>query len=284
MSTLYLVGTPIGNLEDITLRALRILREVSVVAAEDTREARKLLAHYEISAKVVPFHAASPPAHLARVLERLERGDVAFVSDAGMPGVSDPGAALVQAAVAAGHAVTPLPGASAVTLAVAGAALTDSGFVFAGFLPRRSGDRRRALARLAGLGLPIVTFESPHRVRALLADIAGELPDAQVVVAREMTKLYEQWQRGTAEELIDAVREQGELTLVIQPRTVENPDALEPDLDELLRAALKDAASVRAAVAWVVAETGASRRTVYARALRLQAHSDADGKTDMQDI
>jgi 16S rRNA (cytidine1402-2'-O)-methyltransferase len=276
MSTLYLVGTPIGNLEDITLRALRVLREVPLIAAEDTREARKLLSHYEISAHVVPFHAESPPAHLRRVLAGLRASDVAFIPDAGMPGISDPGAELARAALSAGHDVTPLPGASAVTLAVAGAALSDGGFVFAGFLPRRSGDRRRELTRLTALGLPVVAFEAPHRVRALLADVAAELPDAQLVIARELTKLYEQWQRGTAAELLDVVREQGEFTIVIQSsETTRTATVDESCIDELLGAALADSATLRDAVAQVVGATGASRRAVYTRALQLRAKGEA---------
>lgn len=270
MGTLYLVGTPIGNLEDITLRAVRVLGEVRLVAAEDTREARKLLRHLGISAPTLAFHADSPAGQLAAVLDALDAGEVAYVTDAGMPGVSDPAGVLVRAALERGHVVTPIPGVSAVTTAVAGAGFADDGFVFGGFLARRSAERRRQLQRLASLGMPVVLFESPHRVRALLEDVAAVLPNAQLALGRELTKLHEEWRRGTLEDIAHELREQGEFTLVIDPGQVAAAPPAAADLDDLLGTALRAGRSTREAVAEVATLLQLPRRDVYRRALELR--------------
>jgi 16S rRNA (cytidine1402-2'-O)-methyltransferase len=216
MGTLFLVATPIGNLEDITLRALRVLREVGLIAAEDTRTARKLLRHFEIEARVVSYNEHNHQRSVAGILRALDDGDVALTSDAGMPAISDPGQELVEAAIDAGHTVVPIPGASAMIAAVAASGIPARRFHYLGFLPRQSGPRRRALRNAAATGDAIVVYESPHRVRALLADIAAVLGDRPVVVCRELTKLHEEIWRGFASSALDHFLEpRGEFTLVI---------------------------------------------------------------------
>ena len=216
MSTLYVVATPIGNLEDVTLRALRVLGDVSAIAAEDTRVTSRLLARHGIARKpLLSYRAPVESRGLPRVLAALEEGDVALVTDAGTPTLSDPGRLLVEAAWAAGHRVVPIPGPSAITSALAVAGFAGEGFTFAGYVPRKPGERRRAFAALTAH--PVVFFESPHRIRKTLEQLAQELPEARLAVARELTKVHEQVLRGTPAEVLaelpDPVR--GEVTLVI---------------------------------------------------------------------
>jgi 16S rRNA (cytidine1402-2'-O)-methyltransferase len=269
MGTLYLVATPIGNLEDITLRALRILRETSLIAAEDTRVARKLLDRYEIETPVISYHEHSSEARLHEVINALAAGDVAVVSDAGMPGISDPGSRLIEGALLQGYAVIPIPGPSSVITAAAASGMTDEGFIFAGFLPRKENERRDRLRRLAGPGLPIIVFESPARVRILLEQIGRIFPNAEIVAGREITKLHEEWLRGQADVLLDRLTERGEFTIVVQPNLGTDPE-FDVDLDTLLREALADSPTLRDAVDRVIAATGMPRRDVYQRALKLR--------------
>ena len=269
MGTLYLVATPIGNLEDITLRALRVLREAALIAAEDTRVARKLLDRYEIDTPISSYHEHSPDTRTREIVDALATGDVAVISDAGMPGVSDPGSRVVAAAYARGYPVIPIPGPSSVIAAAAASGLADDGFVFAGFLPRKESEKRDRLRELAAPGLPLILYESPARIRSLLELLAEIFPQAEIVAGREITKLHEEWLRGGPAELLDDLTERGEFTLVVQPHL-----ALEPaagfDIDRLLRDALDDTPSLRGAVDRVIAATGLPRRTVYQRALELQ--------------
>ncbi len=217
MSTLYVVATPIGNLEDVTLRALRVLGEVSAVAAEDTRVTSRLLGGHGIRKPMISYRSPVERRGLRRVLQALEEGDVALVSDAGTPVVSDPGQMLVEAAWEAGHRVVPLPGPSAVTAAVSAAGFPGAGFCFAGYLPRKPGELRRFFASLAEERRPVVAFESPHRVARSLAALAEVLPGRRVAAARELTKVHEEILRGEVEEVIQALgdRARGEFTLVI---------------------------------------------------------------------
>jgi 16S rRNA (cytidine1402-2'-O)-methyltransferase len=217
MSTLYVVATPIGNHEDITLRALRVLSEVEAVAAEDTRVTGRLLARHGLRKPLLSYRAPVEQRTMPRVLEALERGDVALVTDAGTPTVSDPGQRLVAAAWAAGHRVVPLPGPSAVTSALAAAGFAGPGFCFAGYLPRKPGEQRRFFESLRGADRPTVAFESPYRVRKALAVLAETLPERPVALARELTKVHEEVLRGTAAEVLAALGEpaRGEITLVI---------------------------------------------------------------------
>jgi 16S rRNA (cytidine1402-2'-O)-methyltransferase len=211
------VGTPIGNLEDVTLRALRVLAEVPAIAAEDTRITGRLLSRHGISRRMISYRAPVERRGLPRVLAALDEGDVALVSDAGTPTLNDPGATLVAAAQAAGHRVVPLPGPSAVTAALSVSGFQGRGFTFAGYLPRKPGELRRLLERLSAQEGPLVAYESPHRVRRSLAVIAEVLPERPLVAARELTKLHEEVLRGTAGEVLEALDEQprGEFTLVI---------------------------------------------------------------------
>jgi len=217
--TLYLVATPIGNLEDITIRAVRVLREVGVVACEDTRHTRGLLAHLGIRTPTLSLHEHNERARIPRILGMLREGQsVAVVSDAGTPAISDPGARLVAAAVQDGFEVVPIPGASAVTAVVSLADFPADRFAFIGFLPAKAGERRRALASLARLPMALVLFEGPHRVRDTLADIESVLGPRRVVLARELTKVHEEVLRGTTTEVRAALSAvpKGEITLLVE--------------------------------------------------------------------
>ncbi len=222
MSTLYIVATPIGNLEDISQRALRVLREAALIAAEDTRVTRRLLSHYAVATPLVTYTDAydrRKSSRQGRVLEELAAGrDVALVSDAGTPGLSDPGYELVQAALAAGHQVQAIPGPSAITTALVASGLPADRYHFVGFLPRKTGERRSALAELADEPGTWVAFEAPHRLAETLADLLAVLGDRPVAVAREMTKRFEEVWRGPASQALahfTANPPRGEITLVV---------------------------------------------------------------------
>ncbi len=217
MSRLFVVATPIGNLEDVTARAVRILGEVDAIAAEDTRITSRLLARHGIRKPLISYRAPVERRGLPRVMSALDEGDVALVSDAGSPTLSDPGQALVEAAWAAGHTVVPVPGASAVTAALSVAGYGGPGFTFLGYLPRKPGEIRRLLGPLADDPRPAVAFESPYRVRKSLALIAEVLHGRHLTVARELTKLHEQVLRGSASEILAVLSDpaRGEFTLVI---------------------------------------------------------------------
>ena len=217
MSKLFVVGTPIGNLEDTTARAVRVLGEVGAIAAEDTRVTARLLARHGIRKPLISYRAPVERRGLPRVMSALDEHDVALVSDAGTPTLSDPGQALVEAAWAAGHTVVPVPGPSAVTAILSIAGYGGPGFTFLGYLPRKPGEMRRLLATLAAETRPAVAFESPYRILKSLALIAEVLPERQITVGRELTKLHEQVLRGTASEVMAALgdRARGEFSLVI---------------------------------------------------------------------
>jgi len=217
LSRLYVVATPIGNLEDVTARALRVLGEVGAIAAEDTRITSRLLARHGIRKRLISYRAPVERRGLPRVMSALDEGDVALVSDAGSPTLSDPGQALVEAAWAAGHTVVPIPGASAITAALSIAGYGGPGFTFLGYLPRKPGEIRRLLATLVADPRPAVAFESPYRVRKSLALIAEVLPERHLSLGRELTKLHEQVLRGFAADVLAALGDppRGEFTLVI---------------------------------------------------------------------
>jgi 16S rRNA (cytidine1402-2'-O)-methyltransferase len=217
LSRLFVVGTPIGNLEDVSARALRILGEVGAIAAEDTRITARLLARYDIRKPLISYRAPVEKRGLPRVMAELDQHDVALVSDAGTPTVSDPGQALVTAAWAAGHTVVPVPGPSSVTAALSVAGYGGPGFTFLGYLPRKPGELRRLLVTLLQDARPAIAFESPYRVKKSLAIIAEVMPDRELTVARELTKIHEELVRGTASEVLTALgdRTRGEFTLVI---------------------------------------------------------------------
>ena len=222
MSTLYVVGTPIGNLEDMTDRARRVLAEVDLIAAEDTRVTRQLLTRFDIHTEMTTYTDAyyrKKAERLNEVLGALERGrNVALVSDAGMPGLSDPGFELVDAAIAAGHEIVVIPGPSAITSALVVSGLPTERFLFLGFMPRKSGERRAALAEVADEPATLVLFESPHRVVDALEDVLAVLGDRRMAAGRELTKRYEEVWRGEVAQAIDPFRStpvRGEVTLVI---------------------------------------------------------------------
>src|SRR5687767_5073880 len=204
--TLYLVATPIGNLEDITLRALRTLKECDVIAAEDTRHTGQLLKHFEISKPLISYFQFNEAKRSEEIIERLRRGEkVALVTDAGSPGISDPGERVVKAVIAAGLRVESVPGPSAVIAALTASGLSTEEFHFVGFLPHKSGQRRTQLERLKAIPGTLVLYESPYRVEKLLTELKDIMPDRRVVLARELTKKFEEFLRGTPAELIQQI-------------------------------------------------------------------------------
>jgi 16S rRNA (cytidine1402-2'-O)-methyltransferase len=219
--TLYLVATPIGNLEDITLRALRTLKECDVVAAEDTRRTGMLLKHFGISKPLLSYFQFNEARRSEEILERLKRGEkVALVTDAGSPGISDPGERVVKAAIAAGLRVEPVPGPSALVAALTASGLSTEEVHFVGFLPHKSGQRRRKLEELKSCPGTVVIYESPYRIEKLLGELAEIFPGNRVVLARELTKKFEEFIRGTAAELLVRVRQhppKGEFVVMLEP-------------------------------------------------------------------
>jgi len=275
---LYLVATPIGNLRDMTLRGLEMLAGADLVACEDTRVTRKLFDHYGLSVPLIPYHDHNAEAARPRILQKIAAGGaVALVSDAGTPLISDPGYRLVRAAVAAGHAVTAAPGASAVLTALTLAGLPTDRFFFEGFLPAKQGARQARIAELTRIPATLVLFESGPRIAATLADLAAGLGARATAIGRELTKLHEDVRRGPldalARDYAAGAETRGEFVVVIAP-----PDApAQPgptEIDALLRAALARS-SLKNAVAEVAAATGEPRRSVYGRALELS--KDGDG-------
>jgi len=220
MPILYVIATPIGNLEDISLRALRVLREVRLIAAEDTRKTRRLLNAYNIETPLTSYHEHSKRAKLAYLLGYLEKEDLALVSEAGTPGLSDPGYDFVVAAVERGISVVPVPGPSAVITALAVSGLPTDQFVYVGFLPRRKGQRQHLLSAISDEPRTIVAFEAPHRLREALTDIEEILGDRRVSVCRELTKVHEQVFRGRVSQAREHFAEpRGEFSLVIEGKT-----------------------------------------------------------------
>jgi len=267
MGTLYVVGTPIGNLEDVTVRAARVLGEVSLVAAEDTRVSRRLLNHLGVRVPCVSCNEHNWRQRLPELLRALETGDVALVTDAGMPGVSDPGAAIVAAVADEGNSVVAIPGPSAVTTALAVSGMQADSFTFLGFLPRRGRERRERLAGAAAIPDTLVIFESPHRLRATLADLLGVLGDRRMAVCRELTKLHEEVWRGRISEAIDYFEApRGEFVLVVAGAgaavELEGQASLE-EAQEMLAALRQSGSRAREAVAEVMAATGLPRSEVY---------------------
>ena len=273
---LYLVATPIGNLGDISLRALETLAAADVIACEDSRVTRKLIEHYGIATQLTPYHEHNAAEARPRLLARLADGQsVALVSDAGTPLISDPGYKLVRAACAAGHAVTAVPGASAVLTALSAAGLPTDRFFFEGFLPPSQAARQRRIAALASIPASLVLFESGPRLPAALADLASTLGSRDAAICRELTKLHEEIRRGPLDELARHYaaggETRGEIVIVVAPPRGGGKNA--DDIDELLRRALARV-SVKDAVGEVAFATGRPRREVYQRALALAKDGD----------
>ncbi|WP_322510852.1 16S rRNA (cytidine(1402)-2'-O)-methyltransferase [Chloroflexus sp.] len=279
MGTLYLVATPIGNLEDITLRALRVLREAQLIAAEDTRHTRILLDHYQITTPCISYHEHNKLARRDEILAALQAGDVALVSDAGTPAIADPGHELVQACLAAGHTVTPIPGPSAPLAALIASGMDTGRFAFIGFLPRQPRERRELLSEIADLTITIICFETPHRLLEALRDIAATLGERQLAVANDLTKRFEAIFRGTANELIEHFTNyppRGEFTIVIAGATptgerkrdrqrlrVQLASAGPETIAAYLRQLAAQGVSGSAAVRRAAQELGAPKNTVY---------------------
>jgi 16S rRNA (cytidine1402-2'-O)-methyltransferase len=273
MGELHLVATPIGNLEDVTLRCVRVLREADLVLAEDTRRTRKLLDRCTIAARPLSLHAHNEAARVAKALDVIEGGgSVALVSDAGTPLISDPGERLVAAAIAAGHRVVPVPGASAVLAALSVAGLPVTPFAFLGFLPRKGGARRALLASYRDRPETLVFFESPQRISSALRDLAEFLGDRPACVARELTKLHEEVIRGSLGELGERVggEVRGEFTIVVGGAPVEEGARDIADLDDAIRERIAAGLSSREIAAELARDTGLPRREVYARVVALR--------------
>lgn len=274
LGTLYIVAMPIGNLEDMTFRAVRVLREVDLIAAEDTRHSRKLLTHFGISKPLTSYFDHNKNVKGSVILDKLKDGlSVALVSDAGTPCISDPGYQLVRDAVSIGVAVVPIPGACAAVAALSVSGLPTDSFAFEGFLPNRQGKRREKLAVLKDEKRLLVLYEAPTRLLATLADIREIFGDRDMVVAREISKIYEELLRGQVSEILDALQERqvkGEIVLLIAPAT-EVSSVREDLVTELLQRYLfSEGISVKDAVRKVALETGVARGTVYDEALRLK--------------
>jgi 16S rRNA (cytidine1402-2'-O)-methyltransferase len=276
IGTLYIVATPIGNLEDITLRALRILREVDLIAAEDTRHSRKLLTHFGISQQLTSYFDHNKNIKGALILDKLRDGmSVALISDAGTPCISDPGYQLVRDAVNSGITVIPIPGPCAAVAALSASGLPTDSFTFEGFLPNRSGKRREKLLKLKDESRVLILYEAPTRIVASLGDILETMGDREVVVAREVTKVYEEFLRGRISHVLERLSERkikGEIVLMLAPaeRVADTVDDF--DIEEMLERYIADnGISVKDAVKRVALETGIARSRVYGAALRLKS-------------
>jgi 16S rRNA (cytidine1402-2'-O)-methyltransferase len=274
VGTLYIVATPIGNREDITLRALRVLREVAVIAAEDTRHTGQLLAHYGVSARYLSLHEHNERDRTAALIARLDAGDdIALVSDAGTPLIADPGAYVVAAVRAAGHRIVPVPGPSAMLAAVVASGLVPGPFTFLGFLPPKRGARRAALEAIRALPHPVVLFEAPHRIAATMADALDLLGDRTCAVCRELTKLHEEivvtTLAGAVEGFVDRPP-RGEYVVIITEAPAVAHVVDDETLDALLRPLLDSGSSPAAAAKAVATQTGRDRGACYARAVAVK--------------
>ncbi len=267
MGSLYIVPTPIGNLEDMTLRGLRVLREVSLIAAEDTRTSRVLTRHFDIDIPMTSYHEHNKLTKLDAVFAALDKGDVALISDAGTPGISDPGLELIQAAIKRGYPVVPLPGACALTTALAGAGLPTDRFLYLGFLPRKAKALHELLQSLRNRQETLVAYESPYRLGAALAAIVEALgEDRQVCVARELSKKFEQFYRGRADELYQLFtneKPRGEVTLVIAGADVSHATWTLQQVEEALAERLAAGESLSRAARELAKLSGWKKSAVY---------------------
>jgi 16S rRNA (cytidine1402-2'-O)-methyltransferase len=274
LGTLYVVATPIGNLEDLSPRAVRVLSEVALIAAEDTRHSRRLLTHFGIATSIVSYHEHNQRARRERLLEALSAGDVALITDAGTPAISDPGADLVAAALAAGYRVSPVPGPSALAAAVSASGLIDGPFIMLGFLPRERGERLRLVARAATAGFPLVVFESAQRLERSLLELVEILGDRSVVMLRELTKIHEEVRISSLSELLQWAADatpRGEIALVIA--TAQELPAADGDAEAVVRMLRQSGLSASQAAREAAAITGLPRSELYKLALGVDAPS-----------
>jgi 16S rRNA (cytidine1402-2'-O)-methyltransferase len=270
MGTLYVVGTPIGNLQDITLRALRTLRQVSLIAAEDTRTTGRLLDHHHIGTPRTSYWEHNKLTKLQTILTALEEGDVALVSEAGMPGLSDPGYELIRAAIKDGHHVSPIPGPTAPITALVVSGLPTDRFLYVGFLPRRPGARRRLLAQLAPMQHTLLAFEAPHRLLRTLEDVEGIMGDREMAIGRELTKRHEEIWRGRVSQArhhFVAQPPRGEFTLVIAGGAAQESRWMEEEVRAALTQLLTAGVRRREAVKAVAEMAGWPPQKVYQLAL-----------------
>lgn len=280
--TLYVVGTPIGNLEDMTFRAVQVLKEVDLIAAEDTRHTGGLLQHFQIATPQISYHDHNRHSRQAELIARLQQGQsIALVTDAGMPGISDPGYELVAACVEAGFAVVPIPGASAVVTALSAGGLPTDRFVFEGFLPSKGTERRDRLEALQSEFRTIVLYEAPHRLKQTLTDLAATLgDDRSIVLARELTKRFEEFWRGTVAEAIAVYGDRepmGEFTVLVAGAEVAVPLLSEAALKSELQRLLQQGLSRSQASRQLAQQTALPRRQVYQLALSVSdPNDDAD--------
>jgi len=275
---LYLVATPIGNLGDITYRAVKILNEVLFIAAEDTRQTRKLLSHYKIEAakRLISYHEHSKDHQIRKIVALLDDGDVALVSDAGTPGINDPGFALVEAALGAGHAVSPIPGPSAPIAAIIGSGLPADTFLYLGYLPRKTAQRKKTLGSVISSSHTLIFLETPHRLVNALEDIKDVLGDRNIAVARELTKLHEEIFRGGVDEALAHYRSKsprGEITLVIAGAADQKTRWLASDLNKAVADALITDEKPSKIARRLAAESGWPRRDIYDLVTKLQAEN-----------
>ncbi|MBA7594476.1 Ribosomal RNA small subunit methyltransferase I [subsurface metagenome] len=275
MPALYVVATPIGNLEDTSLRALRILREVKLIAAEDTRKTKRLLVTYDIKTPMTSYHEHNKQSKLDYILGRLEDGDVALVSEAGTPGMSDPGYELIAAAHERGIPVVPIPGPSAVVTALVISGLPTDRFLYVGFLPHKANARQRLLESVAHEYGTIVALESPHRLLATLNDILLILGDRNIAICRELTKIHEEVSRGTISQAIKHfTRPRGEFTLVIEGKGKRDKPQLTEDIEKQLHYMYQSGVTAKEAIAKISGETGLPRKELYRAWLRLDKGLD----------
>jgi len=271
---LYIVATPIGNLEDMTFRAVRILKEADLIAAEDTRHSRKLLSHFGIKTPLTSYFDHNQTLKGEQILDMLLAGkNIALISDAGTPCISDPGYQLVHDVLKHGLKVVPIPGACAATAALSAAGLPTDSFYFAGFPPAKSGKRRSFLAPLAALSATIILYEAPHRLLATLGDIAEVMGKRQITIARELTKIYEEFITGELPDIIDQIskgKERGELVILIAAAKEQDKEADAHSVEEQLRDLLAKGYSVKDAATMTAVATGQPRRLLYAQALSLR--------------
>ncbi len=270
MPTLYIVATPIGNLADISLRALETLRTVKLIAAEDTRKTRRLLTTYKIKTPMTSYHEHNKRAKLGYLLSYLEQADVALVSEAGTPGISDPGHELIVATSQRGIPIVPIPGPSVVITALTVSGLPTDRFTYLGFLPRRVNERRRLLGTLADEPATMIILEAPHRLRAALNDLLLVLGDRRIAVCRELTKLYEEVFRGTISQAIERFAEpRGEFTLVIEGQSEAKKPQLTADIERQLREMRLSGMAAKEAIASVSRQSGLSKKELYRAWLKL---------------
>ncbi len=271
MFALYIVATPIGNLEDITLRALRVLREAGLIAAEDTRKTRHLLSHYGIKTPLTSYYEHNKRSKLPLLLDHLQRHDIALVSEAGTPGVSDPGYEIILAAIQRGIPVIPVPGPSAIVVALVVSGLPTDRFTYLGFLPRKQSDRVRLLKSVEGEGHTLVAFEAPHRLANSLADMADVLGDRRIAVVREATKLHEEVFRGKiTEAMAHFQKPRGEHTLVIEGKRESAEAGLTSEVVDQIRRLQSQGVTAKQAMPMLAQSTGLSRKELYRAWLRLK--------------